>query len=109
MVAQAAGDRRATRKILLDKRTHHVALETLLVINNVIRDTNGLGHAPRVIYVVKRAATALHRFGHTLMTSQSALIPKLHGQAYDIVALRAQHGRNGRRVNSSRHSDGDGS
>ena len=109
IVAQAARDGRASRKILLDERTHHVALEALLVIDHVIRDADGLGDAARVVHVVEGAAASLHRLRHALVPSQTALVPELHGQADDVVAFGAQHGRNGRGVNSSRHGDGDGS
>ena len=43
------------------------------------------------------------------MTGQTALVPELHGQADDVVALGTQHGRDGGGVNSSRHGYGDGS
>ncbi len=85
IVAKAARNGRASRKILLDERTHHVALEALLVIDHVIRDADGLGDAARVVHVVERAAASLHRLGHALVPGQPALVPELHGQADDIV------------------------
>ncbi len=108
IVAETAWDGRAPGKVLLNKRTHDVALEPVLVIDHVIRDTDSLGDAPRVIDVVKRTAATGDSFRHAITTSQATLVPQLHGQADKVVPLGAQHGRNGRGVNSSRHGDGDG-
>ena len=47
----------------LDEGTHHVALETLLVIDHVIRDADGLGDPARVVDVVERTAAPLHASG----------------------------------------------
>src|SRR4029077_8794756 len=106
---QATRDGRASRKILLNERADHVALEALLVINHVIRDADGLSHPARVVDIIQRAAASLHRLGHAFAPSQPALVPQLHGQADNLVSLSAQHGRNRGRVDSSRHGDCDGS
>jgi hypothetical protein len=78
------------------------------MINHVVRDAEGFGNPPSIVDIVNRTATALHGFRHTLVPGETPLIPELHGQADDVVAFGAQHGRNGRGVNSSRHSYGDG-
>ncbi len=108
IVAETARDRCTPGKILLDERTHHIALKALFVIDHVVGDANGLGNTASIVDIVDRAAAALDGFGHAFVSSETALVPELHGQADDVVAFRTQHGRNGRGVNSSRHSDGDG-
>jgi hypothetical protein len=42
------------------------------------------------------------------VSSQTALVPELHGQADNIAPVGAQDGRDGRRVDSARHGYGDG-
>ena len=108
VVAQAAGDRRASRQILFDERLHDLALESVFMIDHVIRDAESLGDTARVVDIVERAAAALHCFRHAFVPSQTALVPQLHGQADDVVSLGAKHGRDGRRVDSARHGYGDG-
>ena len=108
IVAEAARNRRAPGKILLDKRPHHIALETLLLIDHVVRNAERLGDAAGVVNIVERAAAALHRLGHALVAGQAALVPELHGQANDVVPFGAQHGRDGGGVHSARHGNGNG-
>src|SRR5208337_1874147 len=95
IVAQTTRDRRAPGQVLFDKRTHHIALEALLVIHHVVGDAQGLGHAASIVNVVDRAAPPLHGFRHAFVSGKTALIPELHGQADDIAPFGAQHGRNG--------------
>ena len=78
------------------------------MIDDVVRNANCLGDSAGVVDVVERAASASHRLGHVLAPCEPALVPELHGEADDVVAVGAQHGRNGRRINSSRHGHGDG-
>src|SRR6266568_4522147 len=106
VVAETAGDWCAPGNVFLDERTNHVALETLLVIDYVIRDADLLRHAAGVVDIIERAAASLHRFGHALLPSESALVPELHGKADDVVSLRAQHGRDGGRIHTARHRYG---
>src|SRR3984893_9845589 len=108
IVAQAAGDGSASRKVLLDERPHHVALKPILVINHVVGDADGLSDATGVVHIVQRAATPLHRLGHALMARETALVPKLHRQADDLMSLGPQYGRHSGRINPTRHSNGDG-
>ena len=108
VIAQAARDRRAPGKILRDERTHHVVLEALLLIDDVIRNAERLGHAARVVNVVDRAAASLHRLRHALVTGQAALVPELQRESDDGVALLAQQRGDGGGVDSSGHGNGDG-
>jgi hypothetical protein len=95
IVAEAAWNRRASGQILLHEGTNHIALETVFVVDHVIRNANGLGYATGIINIVNRTAAALYGLRHALVASQSALVPELHGQADNVVAFGAQHGRNG--------------
>src|SRR6202790_1697138 len=107
IVAEAARNRCASRKIFRDKGTHYIALEALCVIDHVVGDADVLGHAARVINIIEGAAAARDLLGHALVSGQTALVPKLHGQADDVVPFRAQHGRDGGGIDSARHGYGD--
>src|SRR5690348_9328440 len=78
------------------------------MVNHVIGDANGLSDAASVVNVIERATAPGYRLRHTLAARQAALVPELHGEAHHVVTVGAQHGRNGRGVDSSRHGDGDG-
>ena len=107
VVAQAAGNRRAPGQVLGDERLHHLALEALLVVDQVIRNAQPLGHAPRVIDIVHGAAAALDLFRHALAPGEAALVPELHGEPDERVPLGLQHGGNGRGVNAAGHGNRD--
>ncbi len=108
IVAEAARDGRASREILGDERTHDVALETLFVIDHVIRNAEVLGDAAGVVNIVERAAAAGYLLGHALVSGEAALVPELHSQADDVVSFGAQHGRDGGGIDSARHGYGYG-
>ncbi len=108
IVAQTARNGSAAGKILLDEWTNYVTLEPVLVIDDVVRDADGLCHAAGVVNVIERTTAALHGLGHSRMASQTALIPELHREADDIVSLGAEHGRDGGGIDSTGHGDGDG-
>src|SRR5436305_5242939 len=95
VVAQAAGNGSAPGEILLHKRTHHIILKTLLVVDHVIRDAQILDHPAGIVNVVNRAAASLNLLWHARMSGEPSLVPELHSQANHIVALSAQHGRDG--------------
>ncbi len=52
VVAQRAGNRRAPGKILAHKGPHHILLEALFLIHDVIRNAQMLSNASRIVYVV---------------------------------------------------------
>ncbi len=108
VIAQAARDRCAPGKILCDKGTHHVVLETLLLVYDVIRNAKRFGHAARVVNVVDGATTPLHRLRHALVTRQAALVPELQRESDDGVALLTEQRGDGGGVDSSGHCHGDG-
>lgn len=103
VVAQAARDRSAPRKVLRDERPHHVILETLFLIDDVIRNAQRLGYSAGVVHIVDGATSALHRLGHAMMACQAALVPQLKGETDNVVSLLTQQGRDGGRVHTSRH------
>ena len=91
----------------LDEGADDVALEALLLVDDVIGDAEVLGDAAGVVDVVDRAAAALHLLGHALLAGETALVPELHGEADELVALGLEHGRHGRGVDSAGHGYGD--
>ena len=108
VVAQAARNGRASVQILRDERPHHVVLEALLLIDDVIRNAECLGDTARVVDIVDRAAAPLHRLRHAVLPCQPTLIPQLQRQSHNVVPLLTQHRRNGGRIHTARHSYGDG-
>ena len=108
VIAQAARNRRPAGKIIFNKRLHDFTLESLLVIDHVVRNTDRLGDPPSIVNVVQRAAATLHRLRHAGMTNEPPLVPQLHGQADDVMSLGAQHSCHGRGIDSARHSNGNG-
>ena len=65
-----------------------------------------LGDVAGVVDVVERAAAAGGAaFGHEFR--QSALIPELHGEADDGLALALQHSRDDGAIHSAGHGYGD--
>src|SRR5581483_6808838 len=102
-------NRSAAGEILLHKRTNDIALKAVLMIHDVVRNADRFRNTTCVIDIIERATATLNGLGHALVTGEAALVPELHGQADDVVTFGAQHGRNGRGVNSSRHGNGNGS
>src|ERR1700722_17408308 len=108
IVAEAAGDGSAPGKIFLDKRANDLALETLPMIDDVIRNADVLGHEAGGVDRVERGAAALHGPGQACVTGEAPLVPDLHGQADDGVSLGAKHGRDGGGIHTARHGYGNG-
>ena len=74
IVAKATGDRRTPRKIFGHEWTHHVTLEALFMIDDVIGNTDVLGHSAGVVDIVERATAAGYLLGHALVFGQAALV-----------------------------------
>ncbi len=86
VVAQRAGNWRAAGEILVDEGADHILLETLFLIDDVIRNAEVLSDTASVIDVVQGTATACLRcVGDTLLAGQARLIPELQREADDIV------------------------
>src|ERR1700741_4176397 len=103
IVAKAARDGRAPRKIFCDKGTYDIALKALLMIHHVVRNSDVLRHAASVVNIVERTTAARYLLGHALVPSQPPLIPELHGETDNVLAFGTQHRRNGRRIHPARH------
>ena len=80
--------------------------ELLLEIDDVMRKIQMLSDALGVVDVVERAATML-RGAVALQFGEAALIPKLHGEADDGMALLEEHGRDGGGIDAAGHGYGD--
>ena len=81
VVAERAGDGRASGEILLDEGADDVALEALLLVDDVVRDVEVLGDAAGVVDIIDRAAAALHLLGHAFLAGETALVPELQREA----------------------------
>src|SRR5271166_2080415 len=103
VVAKAARNRGSPGKIIFDEGTHHVLFEARLLIDDVVRNAKLFGYVTGVVHIVDGTTATLHRFGHALVARQAALVPELHGEANDLVPALAEHGRDGRRIDTARH------
>jgi hypothetical protein len=98
IVAKAAWNRGAPRKILGHEGAYDFPLEALFVIDHIVRNADVFGDPAGVINVVKGAAAAGHGLRHALVSGHSALVPELHGETDNVVPFGAQHGRDGGRI-----------
>jgi len=57
------------------------------VIDYVVRNAEGFGHASGIVNIVERTAAALNGFRHAGVAGETALIPQLHGQSDDLMAF----------------------
>ncbi len=87
VVAERAGDGRASGEILVDEGADDVALEAVLLVDDVVGDAEVLGDAAGVVDVIDGAAAALHLLGHAFLAGEAALVPELQGEADELVAL----------------------
>jgi hypothetical protein len=63
------------------------------------------GHAPRIVNVIERAAAASGGFRGDF--GETPLVPELHGQAGDVVAIALEQGGDGGTIDTTGHGDGD--
>src|ERR1700683_4608924 len=104
VVAKRAGNRRASGQLLIDKRANHVALESLFLIYNVIRNAKVFGNTPRIVQVVERAAAPrLGRIGNAMLACEASLVPELKREPDDGLALVGEDRRSRGRVDPSGH------
>ena len=88
VVAQRAGDGRAAGEVLVDEGPHDIALEALLLVDDVVGNAQVLGDAAGVVDIIERTAAAgLGRVGDAVLAGQAGLVPKLEGQADDVFAI----------------------
>src|SRR6185312_2977526 len=101
-IAETAGDRGASGAVLVHEGAHHIALETLLVVDHVVGDAEALGDAAGVVDVVKRAAAS---GAGGVGGAEAALVPELHGEPDDGFAGGVEHCRYRRAVHAAGHGD----
>ena len=95
IVAKRTGNWRTPGEILRHKRLDHIALETRLLIDDVVGHVELLGHPARIVHVVDRAAAPLDLLRHALVAGEATLVPELQRQADQLVTLGTQHRRHG--------------
>ena len=108
VVAEGAGDGGATGEVFGDEGADDVALEAILLVDEVVGDADLLGDAACVVDIVNGAAAALDGFGDAIVAGEASLVPELKGEADDGVALGVEQGGDGGGVNPAGHGDGDG-
>ena len=87
-------------EVAVDEAVDHRLAEAALVVEDVMRDAERLGHAARVVDVLPGAARAL-------AVRRVAVIVELQGDADDVVAFpRQQRGHDGG-IDAARHGDDD--
>src|SRR6185369_370851 len=97
-IALDAGHRRLDGEIALGEAIDHRLLEAALVVEDVVRNADALGHAARVVDVLAGAAGAL-------AVGRRAVVVKLQRHADDVIALRLEQRRGHRGVDAARHGD----
>src|SRR6267378_3212731 len=105
VVAMSARNRGAPGEILLNEWLHHSFFEPLFVVHHVVRHSQVLRHALRVVHVIDRAA-ALSVRAITVELRQAALVPELHRQADHRKPALDKHRRDSRAVHAAAHGDG---
>jgi len=94
VVAERAGNGRASVEILVDEGTNDVALEAVLLVDDVVRNSQVLGYAAGVVYVIQRTAAAgLGSVWNAVPSGEAGLVPELKGEADDCVSTLGEHGR----------------
>ena len=101
-VAVRAGQRRAAGCVLVHEIRDHVLFELLFEVEDVVRNPDRRGHAPRIVQIVNRAAAA-ERAPAGLRRSRRVI--ELHRQTDDVVALVGDKCRGHRRIDAARHGD----
>ena len=100
LVAGDTGNGRFAGDVALGERVDDGLAEPLLVVEDIVRDAERLGDAPRVGDVLPGAA----RSG---AMSRGAVIVELQRHADDVVAFALQHARHDRRIDAAGHGDDD--
>ncbi len=99
-VARRARDGCLTRQVRADERAHHVAPELLLEVQDVVADPERPRDPPGVAEIIERAAAPG-------AAGLGRVVPELHGEADDLVALLLEEERGDRGVDASGHGHGD--
>ena len=87
LVAQDARVRRAARLVLPDERVDHLPAEFVPQVEDVVRDPQGVAHAPGVVQVVQRAARPL------AIPRHGRIVVEVHRDADDLPPVPLQEQR----------------
>src|SRR5579883_557949 len=79
VIAQRAGDGRASGKVLVDEWLHHLPLESIFKIDHVIGNAEMLRDVARVVHIVERAAASGGGSGGDF--GKAPLVPELHRES----------------------------
>src|ERR1700691_3786042 len=104
IVAESARDRSTALQIVVHEGTDDVLLEFALEIDYVKRDAEMFGDATRIVDIINRATTMLRGLGG-LELRETALVPKLHGEADDGLTALVHDRSDGGTVHPSTHGD----
>src|ERR1700676_2059394 len=107
VVAERAGDGRAPGEILVNEWFNHLLFETLLEVDDVVRDPKMLSDIACVVDVVERAAAP----GRPALGRQfwkTPLVPELHREPNNTLAAAMQQACSHGAVHSAGHGNGDG-
>ena len=99
LVAADAGDRRFAPRIGVGEILDHVLAKAAFVIQHIMRNADGLGHALGVVDILPGAAGAfllLHRVGI-----------KLQRDAHHVIALALEQRRGDGGIHAARHGGDD--
>src|SRR4029077_16565139 len=91
----------ASGEVFVDKWRDNALFELALEIDDIVGHADVIGHAADVIEVVERAAAPGCSFARAFR--QPPLIPELHGQARDVVAVTLEQCGDGGTVDPSGH------
>jgi hypothetical protein len=109
VVAERAGDGRAPGQVFGHKGPDHIALEPLLLVDDVIGNAKVLGDAAGVVDVVQGTAAArLRRIGNSMLARQPRLVPQLKRKPDHRAVPVGEDRRNRRGVHPSGHRYGYG-
>ena len=84
-IAQSTGNRGPPGQIIIDERFYNPLFELLLQVENVKRKTHLLSNSSSIIDIVQRAAPSRLRL--PIIRRITAVIPKLHRAADDVITL----------------------
>src|SRR5580658_2554347 len=100
LIAFHTRHRRLADDVAFGETVDHRFLETVLVVEDVMRNADARGHRAGVMDVAPGAAG-------TLAVSRRAMVVELQRDADDVVTGLRQQCRGDRRIDAARHGDND--
>src|ERR1043165_2106546 len=86
-VASHTWNRRLAVQVTVDERLDHITLEIAFEVQDIKREAQLFGHAPRVVHVIERTAARRQRLPVLVHTDPAPLIPQLHREPNKLVSL----------------------